>query len=572
MNFASEIYQKNKIILTVYLFPGILFVYPFLTVNQGVDVSDSLYSLTNFRFFPQMEGMWIVSTYLSNVIGYLLTKLPFGTTVLGMKFYTGLVVSIIVLFAYSMLKRWMPAWIAFLGEIIAISYCWIPTTILYNYLTYCFLTIGVLFLYKGLVEEKKILLVLSGLFLGVNAWVRIPNITEMALILSLWYYLAIKKIQINEIIAKTFYCVVGYLLGFLLPSVAILLQYGLSGLREMIFGLGNVGNRDETYTVLGMILSTVKAYGRSLKWVTLILVVIVMGTAMFFSLKESWEKFQKVSYVLGIVILLRFLWGRGMFTFRYYEDYTSIYEWGMIALFLSWVGSVIMLCFMKSSAEEKLWSVLVMLILVITPLGSNNYTYQNMNNLFLTAPVGLYIYVRLLRKKEKNRILAKISFPWKAMVVVLGGVIIFQGIGFHSKFVFRDGMRGEKRDYVFHTPAVVAGMKTTKENGQELQEVLDKLEQCGENKILLFGDCPGISFLSGKAPAIYTAWPDLESESYEKIEQDIYSLTSYPVVVLREKEYNTEQTDEKKDLIESFVEKNHYQLIYEGKTYQIFKK
>lgn len=30
----------------------------------------------------------------------------------------------------------MPAWMAFAGEIIAISFCWCPSTILYNYLTY----------------------------------------------------------------------------------------------------------------------------------------------------------------------------------------------------------------------------------------------------------------------------------------------------------------------------------------------------------------------------------------------------------------------------------------------------
>ena len=70
-----------------YVFPILLFLYPLLWMNQGIDVSDPMYSLTNFRFFPQMEGSWALATYLANVTGWLLMKLPFGGTLLGMNFY-----------------------------------------------------------------------------------------------------------------------------------------------------------------------------------------------------------------------------------------------------------------------------------------------------------------------------------------------------------------------------------------------------------------------------------------------------------------------------------------------------
>ncbi len=572
MKYVSSLYQKNKKLLTLFLFPVILFFYPLLTINQGIDVSDSLYSLTNFRFFPQMEGMWIISTYLSNVIGYIFTLLPFGTTVLGMKLYTGLIVSITTLVIYKMLKRWMPAWIAFLGEIIAVSYCWIPTTILYNYLTYFFLSLGILFLYKGLVEENNSALVLAGIFLGMNVWVRIPNITEMAFILGLWYYLRVKKREKNEMIGKTAYCITGYLFGMVLPLMGILVQYGFSGLEEMITGLTAVGDQDSTYSLGGMVLSTIMAYLKSGKWVFFLLLGIFMGMTMFFCLKERWEKLQQLVYLAGILILFRFFWGRGMFTFRYYEDYTSMYEWGMIGLYLCWIGSVILLRSTKSSQEEKLLALLSILILIITPLGSNNYTYQNLNNLFLVAPITLYIYVKLFRRRGRTRVWDRISFPWKAMAVALAGMILIQGVGFHISFVFRDGMRGEKREYTFTAPFVVAGMKTNIENGTELKQVLEQLAQTKGEEILLFGDCPGISFLSGKVPAIHTAWPDLESESYEKIKGELEAIEGYPTVVVRQKEYDTKQGKKKKELMENFVQENQYRLIFKGKTYEIYEK
>lgn len=569
MNF-SGIYQKNKKYLADILFPFLLFFYPFVTVNQGLDVSDSLYSLTNFRFFPEMEGMWIVSTYVSNVIGYCLTLLPFGKTVLGMNVYTGLIVSLTCLCTYFILKKWMPAWIVFLGEVIAMSYCWIPTGILYNYLTYLFFTMGLLFLYKGLIEEKNKNLVFAGFFLGINVFVRIPNLTQMALILGLWYYLFRDKRSIPEISRKTGLCILGYIIGVCLPLCGILLQYGADGILDMVLGLSSVGNQDSSYTILGMILSTVHAYLRTLKWVLLIFLGISMGGAMFFCLRGRWEGAKKAVYLLGILVLLRFLWGRGMFSFRYYEDYTSMYEWGMIGLYLAWIAAIFLFLSRKSSPEEKLWAVFAAVVLFITPLGSNNYTYQNLNNLFYIAPFTVYTFTKLLRRTWKKGIRKQTAFCWKSMVMVLGAVILVQGIGFHGNFVFRDGMDGSKRTYRTRTPESIQGMKTTKENGEVLEDVLRYLTEREEEKVLLLGDCPGISFLSGKAPAISTAWPDLESESYEKISKEINELEEECIVVIRKKDYTTEQGDLKYRLFMDFIDKKDYQLSYGNETYTVY--
>ena len=42
-----------------YVFPILLFLYPLLWMNQGIDVSDPMYSLTNFRFFPRWRKLGI---------------------------------------------------------------------------------------------------------------------------------------------------------------------------------------------------------------------------------------------------------------------------------------------------------------------------------------------------------------------------------------------------------------------------------------------------------------------------------------------------------------------------------
>ena len=105
------------------LFPLILFLLPLLKINQGVDLTDTPYSLGNYRFFTQSEGVWVLSTFLSNVTGFLITRLPMGGTMLGVKLYTGLFISAMGLLGYRFFKTKMPVWMAFLGEVAAIGFC-----------------------------------------------------------------------------------------------------------------------------------------------------------------------------------------------------------------------------------------------------------------------------------------------------------------------------------------------------------------------------------------------------------------------------------------------------------------
>lgn len=572
MKHLKKIYQQYYEVITKYIFPIILFLYPFLTVNQGVDVSDSTYSFSNFLFFERMEGMWVVSTYVSNVAGWLLTKLPFGTTLLGMKIYATFLVSGTVLLVYYMFRRWMPAWIAFVGEMVAIGFCWIPAGILYNYLSYFLFTLGAVLLYQGLVEEKDNLLILAGVTLGVNVFVRIPNLTEMALIVGLWYYLASKRQKINVIIEKTIKCLIGYIAGVAIPLAMVLFQFGFSGIMDMILGLGSVGSADDTYSIWSMIMSVIDAYKRTSKWVLLIVLGIAMGMAMFFCFRGKLENLKKIAYVAGMAVLLRFFWGRGMFSFRYYEDYSSMYEWGMIGLYLIWIAVIYMLVSNKNSLEEKLWAVMVMVITLVTPLGSNNYTFQNLNNLFVTAPFAFYTYVKIFRRKAGVGMISQITFPWKAMVVMLWALIFIQSAGFHSQFVFRDGMDGTKRSYEFETPKVLAGMRTTEGNGEALQTLLQYLAEkdMGQQEVVLYGDCPGLSFLLDMPFAIGTSWPDLASYHYDTFVQDLEELEKAPMVIIRNINTGGEQSVQKKEFLKAFMNTNEYVNIYNNGTYGVY--
>ena len=581
MKQLQKLYQKYNNCITKWIFPLILLWYPLIKINQGVDVSDSTYSLGNYLFFPEMKGMWVVSTYLSNVIGWLMVKLPFADRLLVMNLYTGLLISALVLFLYFFMRKWMPEWIIFIGEIIAIGFLWIPTGILYNYLTYGFLAVGALLLYKGLVEEKDRLLIAAGVILGLNVWIRVSNLTEMALIVCVWYHCYIRRERIQNflqtLLRKTGRCIAGYAVGAIVPLIAILLQYGLSGIMDMVAGLTQVQNVDDSYTIFSMIGAAIDAYVRTGKWAAFIVAGMVLGLAMFMVKKESFIPVKKAVYIAGILVLIRFFWGRGMFSFRYYEDYSSMYEWGMIGLYLALAACIYLFVAKGVSSSEKLWGMLSLVILCITPLGSNNYTYQNLNNLFLTAPITVYAFVKWFRRRypaEKKVLL----FPSKAMVSALALMILIQSVGFHLVFVFRDGMDGTKRNTTIMEPKAVAGMKTTKINAKALSGLLVYMEKEHdadnsetEIRAVYFGDCPGLAYLLRKPAAIDTTWPDLASYSLTQFEDSLASLEDRPVIIIRNVESDSEVWIAKKEVLQDYMSAKHYESAYENEGYTVYQ-
>lgn len=249
------------------LFPLLLFLYPFLKVREGIDLTDTGYSLGNYRFFGETGGIWTLLTFLSNVTGYLLTRLPMGNTMLGMKMYTALVVSAMGLLGYRFFRTKMPPWLAFAGEAAAISFCWCPTVILYNYLTYLLFLLGAILLFRGLAGGRNLCLVMAGVLLGINALVRFPgNILEAGLILALWYYGALKKKPFRQMAAQTGLCAAGYVGAALAMLGVVALICGADAPGKMIEGVFGMAGSASDYTLGEMVAAIADAYFHGLQW------------------------------------------------------------------------------------------------------------------------------------------------------------------------------------------------------------------------------------------------------------------------------------------------------------------
>ncbi|MDO4294184.1 MAG: hypothetical protein Q4C65_13280 [Eubacteriales bacterium] len=570
--------DRTKRIFIQYIFPAVLLLWPLCKITQGIELTDTCYGLVNYRFFPHAGQDWTVATYLANVLGALLIRLPFGDTLVGIRFYTGLLVSFMALLSYFFLKGKMPAWIAFAGELLAVSLCWIPTTSLYNYLTFALFLSGTVLLYRGLVWQRRLWLGLAGACLGASVLTRLPNILECGLILAVFYYGFMKKKAAYEIWKDVGVCVLGFLAAFAAGFAAICIQFGPQAYGQMLASLGGYSGTDASYSPLSMLTSVLGAYVRSFKWVLLLLVAAAMGSALFLLWPGRWEVAKKAVYLLMLPVLLRFLWGRGMFNFQY-AFYWSVFEWCMVLLYAALGLGVWTLADKRVFFRDRLLVFLVLLVILITPIGSNNETYPNLNNLFLAAPVTFWMGYRLWLRLRTRRW----GFPCRAMLVFAACVLLVQGAGFGVRAVFRDSIEGQERDSQVTGSRKLAGAYTNRENAQALQDVVDYYNENGlaaraaaGERLLTFGDVPGFCWLFDMPSALSHDWPDMDTYPAAQMETDLAALTAAgekPPVILCPGKVEEDEPQEllKWSLLQEFLAAGGYELRMDNGTYRIYE-
>lgn len=522
------------------MFPAILLLYPLLVVNQGLDVADSTYSLANFQYFGSMQGTWMVATFLANAAGWLFTRLPFGGTLLGMYVYTSLVQSATALMVYFGLRKRMPAPLLFLGEFIALGLCWCPSTILYNYLTYLLMTAGLLFLYRGICERRPAFFVAAGICLGANVAVRMPNVVQAVFILAVWYGIVVTERPrplMKRLAGTTGWCLFGYMIGFGVPFAVICVRYGAGAYPDMVRTMFAMTDQAADYKPTSMLTGMFADYGRGLYWFLFAAVCMAAGWFLFTALKKAEAKKEDAPCHVGrwicvgvyaalFLILLRFYWGRGMFTFRYYEhDYRSVYYPTVLFLLVTIFVCAYCLLGKRIGKEQKIFAALLLVQIFLTPLGSNNKLAPIINNLFLVAPFTLWIAYHLCVSKTGGMHTEK-KAVWSIPFVILTAFVLVQSVGFHANFAFQDGIWGEPRDTKVELPEKAAGIYTNRENGALLEELalFMQEEHLQGREMITYGELPGLHYLFDMPPALSTAWPDLDSYRMAEYRRDMAAL------------------------------------------------
>lgn len=580
----NRIYKKAAQVL----FPAILLIFSLIHIREGITVTDTGYNYGNFTGFENLDDMWKFSTYLSGAIGALLTRLPLGQTMLGLNFYTGLfkVVTAVLAYVFSIRVCKMRREAVFLGEMAALGFCWCPTALLYNYLTYLFFFLGGAFLYLALVKEKNVFFIVAGIFLGINVFVRFPNVAEIALICAVWLIGFLYHRKFGKIVKDTLYCILGYVTGLGAVFLYIVCRYGISrymdGIRELFAMTGEA----QSYSPLVMLTDILKIYVQYSKWFFVGLLVLAAGFVLFGILPEKFKPVKMCVFVLAFLGMAFFFLKRGMFNLNY-REYASMFGWGVLLIMACLLLAVYTVLSKQRSREEKVYAVIMAIVLLITPIGSNNHLYSAENNLFWAAPFFAHFIWQLLKEEKRGKILKRWPFfklPLQMFMVMFAGAVLMQSVLFGGSFVFRDGMQMEKRDTRIEDNVVLKGMYTTQENGRNLQELNDYIKEAGgdEGEVILFGNVPSLGFYFQLKPALSSTWPDLASYSEDKFCAELNRLKEngkYPMIITSAKpsdvgeDENAGETLQKKNqYLREFMENCGYEQSFINEAFVVYRK
>lgn len=597
------------------LYPLILLLYPLRHIRVGAEWWDTGYNYGNFTYMDHMDPMWLLSTYLGNAAGHLLTLLPGGGAMLGMNIYTGLFVSLLALGGYFFFTRriGLSRTLTFWGEMLAISFCWCPTALLYNYLTYVLMGAGIILLYRALSGETQNTwryFVGAGVCLGVNVLVRFPNLAETALILAVWAMALIRRQRLGRTVKQTLQCLGGYLLGLGGGLAVIALRYGPRTYIDGIMRLMSMPSEASEYTVYSMVVQQLRNYLQNCIWLGYLAFFMLLGFIVYMLLPQKLNWIKNVGYVGCVFCGFYYLMLQNMFNFKY-STKESAFQWGVFLLTATLAVGIVTILRKKSTEQEKLMCGLGILVILITPLGSNNHLYSAINNLFLVAPFTLWMLVRFLRwlpprltrstKKRKSSLFFTVSlFPVRAMLVCILVMITVQGTLFGMGYVFSESNGGEN----LHTPivgnAVLKGMLTSPERAEALNSLSAYVNQEGlkGQEIILYGGIPALSYYL-EMPFAISAWPDLASYNYSVMADDLERLAgeiaegqSTKPVLLLEKRQGTYLTggedalaalgisdretagileDRKLLLLADWIETYGYEVCFENEKFLLFQ-
>ncbi|MBE5867399.1 MAG: hypothetical protein E7293_00345 [Lachnospiraceae bacterium] len=590
-----------------YLFPAILFLYPLRHIHLGLDLWDTGYNYSNFQYMgmEHMDPMWLFSTYLANAVGFLLSKLPFAGSLLGMNFYTGLMVSGLALLGYYFCSKVLeiPRPIVFLGELVAISLCWCPTALLYNYLTYILFFAGTALLYLGLAREQKKYLILAGVALGTNVFVRFSNLPEAALILAVWAYGWICRSKVKKVLAQTGWCIGGYaaVVGVWLGWIS--LRYGFGEYVSGILRLFGMTETATDYKPTSMLTGMLLPYLQNLYWVKWLVVLVIAGVFGFMVLPGRFTRMKKIGFAGLTLSAVGWLYYRG-FCSLIFSDYNAMLRPGILFLMLCLVVCGLLILGRKTAKETKLAAGLVVLVILLTSLGSNNGVFPSLNNLFIAAPFTLWQIYLFCRSKAEYGLpgLKKVKlifYPAKAMAVSFLLVFLFQSIGFGTGFVFVEAAGAKNIDTKVENNDILEGIWMSADRAEWMTQISAYVSEQGlkGKEMIPYGELPALTYYLQMPPA-FNSWSDLRSYGVEAMEEDLEELRSEiaegkekPVVIventymvwensgraglvemgLPEHKVTQVETDVKWELLKSFMEEYSYRQTFGNEKFTVFE-
>lgn len=593
--------RSIRIISTVALVGALIIEFAFIL--QGIEFTDSGYWATNYNVLfsnPESISSSFSGVYFTIFLGACWLKLTSWMGLLGLRvgYYlvillTGLlafkILKLVYGFSYPVITSAMLVTLFYCTNDMQGELCWLS----YNDLSALFYTIAIFLILKGN-ESSKWYTLLAGVILGMNTFLRLPNILGLLLPLLLLGYECSKGFW-KRGIRDGGTCALGFLIGIGTVLLIMVLMGHLPFFLSSFDLLIESGRSQQgSHGVWKLLSRFIKDHFDSLKVGISVCFLWVLTLIGGLGLQE--RKNLPLILVISIAVLL------GLTVSLFLDKYVrwmfpDLWAWTLTGVpFLFLIPRIFVLsrpfkAFLNSAEAQRevLLILLSLTCLLIGPLGSDrailNYRF------YMWIPLGLLCCLLCQMQELKCGLLrmSKVGLVFVKVMVVSSICLLGLIDKFHT--VFRDN---QNRLQLIHTVdhLKLRGLLTTKERSKE---IMDLLSNCNRfiapgTAVLAFENIPMVNYLTDSVPFLNNPNPQYYLiEQFREIikrssPQNGYSL---PVIVNAKVEISDpwpqkmellihpdnkiqETYSEMRALIEDYKMSNGYVLVWESDSFQIW--
>jgi hypothetical protein len=585
----------------------LVFILELILIFQGLDLSDEGFLSTFYsRIFSNPQSVsYNFMFWLTGIIGGLWVKLFSPLGLLGIRLAGALVNTITVILTYNLLKKYTNPEYLKIGLILVVISLNNDIKVLnYNTLSALFFILAIQFLFSGLQKNNLLNILVSGFIVGLNVFIRTPNILELALVLGIIYY---QYLNDSSIYARKIYSLVKQITCFI-AGFLIALSLILVAMRQ----LGHL----QIYTDS---LKLLFAMGKS----KAVPITNPSGYGLSRLIYLFWSNnIQSLKYaifvtaaILGCLFLTNLPFNKGGFVKLLVKVVVSLLILSLVILIIThWISHFTILFFITgvillttalifTSSSEKNIRVLQffgVFFLITFPLGSSDGIYTaGRYCLWIALPVSidyilkiqslnnLLIVQRDKLEYQKNLFITSTQFRYTKKILI--SLLFFAGL--YQLFFYPFFDRHNRIDMHFALQSSnLKGIYTSKGRADVFNELLNASAQyirpndyvlAYDHIALYYYATDKAPYLSNPLPAVYSAdmfrtdlyssvqrnkqLPDLIIQKIGTVGND----SKWPEEIQPGNYSVNELNLERNQILDTFLMKNNYKIAWENKAFKI---
>jgi hypothetical protein len=550
---------------------------------QGFDICDEGCSLSFYQqFFNDPASVeYNFAYWLSGLVGGIWYQLFPTGGILWFRLLAIVVNTATLVIGYKFLSNYCNKYIVIAGLTMSLFINDFGYLLFYhNHLTALIAVISIIVLFKGIINNKLVLIFIAGSLCAINISTRLPNGTLLVFILGIPFYYYIQNRALSKSLLKMLVFCAGVLGGLLLIIIILFSLNQLSIMENSIIGIFDSGSSQESSHNFSSLIRVYKDCLVNIVKVFIKILLVVLPLVIF---DKYFNKTKLSKYVLILI---------GTVAFSYVFWFNNVFSLYSISL----CGGFILLIFSKNS-DFRLMTLLALLMALFLPFGSDGAMINaGYISLWLLLPLALNFFYSIddfdFKSIKTGVFLKQYSEQFKIVVIILCfGYFVSKAYKISQEAYFDPGNRFDKT-YVVNSE-FSRGIYTTKKRADIINGILPELKKHVKpgDYLLAYESLPMLHVLTETKPYLKNPWIMIyDGFIFEnKLKQALKASKELPVII-QQKFYTIEDFSEpiedylsevkpevfnsskrRNRVMNKFLKDYNYKIVFSNSHFNIYK-